>query len=66
MTPIILSTTKPGRYNHVDNPDGDCSFFLPVGIRDGSSQGIVSSMQHGSMLAGLSTKEDVVVCLLVP
>jgi hypothetical protein len=37
-----------------------------VGIRDGSSQDIVSFTQHGSMLAGLGTKEDVVVCLLVP
>jgi hypothetical protein len=37
-----------------------------VGIRDGSSQGVVSFTQHGSMLAGLSMKEDVIVCLLVP
>jgi hypothetical protein len=37
-----------------------------VGIRDSPSQDIVSFMQHGSMLAGLGTKEDVIVCLLVP
>ena len=26
---------------------------------------VVSFMQHGSMLVGLGTKEDVVICLLV-
>ena len=60
---ILLSDLRKLR---VDDPDGDCFFFLPVGIRDGSSQGVVSFTQHGSMLAGLSMKEDVIVCLPVP
>ncbi|KIM89521.1 hypothetical protein PILCRDRAFT_2713 [Piloderma croceum F 1598] len=49
----------------VDDPDGDRLLSLPVGVRDGFGSDVVSFTQHGSILMGLSAKEDVVNCLQV-
>jgi hypothetical protein len=47
----------------IDDPNVDCTVHLSVRVGDGSGYSVVSFVQHGFMLAGLSAKEGVISCL---